>query len=148
VSDEGQESAPRESDPQPKKKMQRRHRVPGGRPVSYLPVFSEKEDAALRARAVEEGFAPTSWIAETVVALLYGRGGLSIGDRRLIVAEVNPVLRELRRSGNNLNQLMAAVHSGQVAETPMVEATLDAHLRALAKLDRFLDQVDPGRRER
>jgi hypothetical protein len=30
----------------------------------------------------------------------------------------------------------------------MVEATLDAHLRALAKLDRFLDQVDPGRRER
>jgi Bacterial mobilisation protein (MobC) len=142
------ESASEEPGPEPEQKIHRRVREPGGRPVSFLPVFSVKEGADLKARAAAEGYTPTTWIAETVVALLYGRAGLSIGERRLISASVDPLVRQLRRIGTNLNQLMKAVNSGEVAETPMVEATLDRLNRDLAGVEAFLDRVDPGWRER
>lgn len=81
-----------------------------------------------RRRAARHGVS----LSEFVRALLNG-------DAVRVVAVADPaVLDELRRQGNNLNQLMHAIHAGFPVATDRVERTL-ASLHAL-----YLREIERG----
>ncbi len=111
----------------------RRHRFPA-RTVSVRARYDEGEMAVVAAAAARAGMTPSGYVAATALAAAAGsRPPDASGDRELL-AELMQARLALRRFGVNLNQAVAALHSGAPAPVWLEQAVAGGH-RAVARID-------------
>ncbi|MGC4959764.1 plasmid mobilization protein [Actinomadura citrea] len=123
----------------------RRRRVRGGRRHKHSVRFTDAEQALVTAAAAAAGLTVPNLIAETMVASLTGRAGqqMPVADRRALAHELAAVRSLLTAIGGNVNQLAAKAHAGIVPAVAVIEATMNAVSRTVARLDAAIAPLDP-----
>ena len=111
----------------------RRHRFPA-RTASVRARYDEGERAVVAAAAARAGMTPSGYVAATALAVAAGsRPPDASGDRELL-AELLQARLAVRRYAVNVNQGIAALHSGVGAPVWLQ--------RAAAGCDRAVDRLD------
>lgn len=125
------------------RRNRRAHQSPR-RSRSVLAYLSDEEHAVLETAAEREHLALGAYVAQAALAqaTLAQASGVSRADQSLLrelLRELMQARSQVRRLGVNLNQSVAALHSGELTEQ------LGAYARACAqtvnKLDRTADEV-------
>ncbi|MGI5208966.1 plasmid mobilization protein [Spirillospora sp. CA-108201] len=124
----------------------RRRRVAGGRRAQCKVRFTAAEAERVAEAAAAAGMTVPNLVAETMLRSLEGGGGFSVVERRALVNELGKVRRLLTRVGANLNQLAAAANSGRAPAKGAVEATMDAVMRLVVRVDAVVSPLESRRR--
>ena len=99
----------------------RQHRFPG-RKNALKVLYDDDEVAAVRAAADSAGLTPTGFVAAAGLTLAgAGLPPVLTADRQLL-AELLQTRTALSRYGSNLNQAVAALHSGAGAPVWLLQA--------------------------
>src|SRR5699024_5973627 len=113
----------------------RRGRLPARRRSAVLVRVSMEEKQWLQAKAAAAGWSVPRLLIESVKA---ASSGESIATTKTVIDELVGVRRLLAHNANNINQIAAAVNSGQ----PLAAGQLTAEVGGLRRLmDRCTDAI-------
>ncbi|MEV4252208.1 hypothetical protein AB0J52_03450 [Spirillospora sp. NPDC049652] len=116
----------------------RRHQSPR-RDKKITFSLSQQEYAALRDAASRSHLAVGAFVAHAALAEANGTRRPDQAELRMLLEELMHVGGQVRRLGVNLNQAVAALHSGEL--TQQLGAYAHACARAVVKLDRTADEI-------
>ncbi|MFC4906910.1 plasmid mobilization protein [Actinomadura gamaensis] len=116
----------------------RRHQSPR-RDKKITFSLSRQEYAVLRDAARRSHLAVGAFVAHAALAEATGAGRADHAELRALLGELMQAGGQVRRLGVNLNQAVAALHSGELAQ--QLGAYAHACARAVDKLDRTADEI-------
>ncbi|WP_021591197.1 hypothetical protein [Actinomadura welshii] len=102
-------------------------------------ALSEDEHALLVAAAERERLATGAWAAQVLLATAGGAQRPEYVELREALATVMHAAGQARRIGTNLNQAVAALHSGE--PLPQLRWYAQAAARTVSKLDDLADDL-------
>lgn len=102
-------------------------------------ALSDEEHALLVAAAGRERLATGAWAAQVLLAAARGVERAEYVELREALATVMHAAGQARRIGVNLNQAVAALHSGD--PPPQLRWYAEASARTVDKLDELADEV-------
>ena len=112
----------------------RAHRFPGRRNALKV-LYDDVELASVRAAAELAGLTPTGYVAAAGLIMSGAEVAPATSVDRALLAELLQGRTALRRYGVNLNQAVAALHSGAGAPVWLLQA-VSGCARASARMDR------------
>ncbi len=111
----------------------RRHRRPGrGRAVQVL--YDDAELAAVAAAAARSGLTPSGYVASAALAAAEGGEPPASVAGREALGELMAARTQVRRFAVNVNQAVAALHSG-AGVPPWLQAAVEGSTRAVRSVD-------------
>ncbi|MFE2754017.1 MobC family plasmid mobilization relaxosome protein [Actinosynnema sp. NPDC059335] len=126
--------------------------IPGGRRRQLLLRFTAAELAEVTGRAADYGLAPAAFahitarfFEPTAPALRRLRPPMSRQDAVALAADLVPLRRTLSGIGTNLNQLARAANAGDQVSAAQLAAAVEYLAHVLARVEDWLDRVDPDR---
>ncbi|GAB2999435.1 hypothetical protein GCM10027184_64190 [Saccharothrix stipae] len=126
--------------------------IPGGRRRQLLLRFTAAELAEVTRRAAVYGVAPAAFahitarfFEPTARALRRLRPPMSRQDAVALAADLVPLRRTLSGIGTNLNQLARAANAGDQVSAAQLTAAVDYLAHVLARVEDWLDRLDPDR---
>jgi len=124
--------------------------VPGGRRRQVLVRFTDAELAEVTRRAAEYRLAPAAfahiaarYFHATVAVSRRLRPPMSRRDAIALAAELVLLRRTMSGAGTNLNQLARAANTGEQVTTAQQAAVLEYLGHVLARVEDWLDRLDP-----
>ncbi|WP_125618727.1 hypothetical protein [Actinomadura sp. WAC 06369] len=120
------------------RRNKRTHRSPRRDHAVFI-ALSEEEHACITAAAEREYLATAAWAAQTLLAAANGSARPEYAEFREILGAVIQASGQARRIGVNLNQVVAALHSGE--SLPQIRWYAEAAARTVDKLDELAEEL-------
>ncbi|MFE9437051.1 MobC family plasmid mobilization relaxosome protein [Streptomyces sp. NPDC006640] len=132
-----------------KNRPRRRAREDGGhRAKRFLVSYNEDEMAVLMEAAARDNAALAAWVAGAAFAVARGSVVPVSSDAKEVLQEFIHSRGQLRRIGNNLNQIAYALNADGVVTNPQLKAVLASVEEAVRRVDEATLQVMRERRPR
>ena len=115
------------------------------RPHRVNLCLSDSELAALKQAAEKHGFSPGAYAARSAVAVAEGEIVPIAVDQRRLLQQLADSRAQVRRIGNNLNQIAHVLNSDGEVTPAQLEAVLSRVGEAVARLDSATVDLMSGR---
>ncbi|MEV5831549.1 hypothetical protein AB0L25_38910 [Spirillospora sp. NPDC052242] len=102
-------------------------------------AFADDEYELVRTAAARDRLALGTFVASATMAVVHGRERPEYAVLREVLGEVMQASGQARRIGVNLNQVVAALHSGE--PVPQIRWYAEAAARTVRRLDDLAEEL-------